>query len=149
MERIRGGLRHFLESGRIPSQIELNIVILDEPIGDIEPGVYIRTNIPARVWKQNPRGLRREVANTLLTNEKLQQSLGEEDTDIKIPIGEDVEAVPARGILLWHIANNEKTGCVVLKAERGPIGEAVKALNIPQVRESLISIAKKKQKQKK
>ena len=149
MERFQGKLRHFLESRRLPSQIELNVVVLDEPVEDIEPGVYIRTNIPARVWKQNPRGLRQEVINTLVMDEKLQQLLGEEDTGIKIPVGKNLEVVPVRGILLWHVANHKKTGCVVLKAERGPIGEAVKALKIPQVRESLITIAEKRKKQKK
>lgn len=148
MERIREGLRDFLERRRIPSQIELNVVVFDKPVGDIEPGVYIRTNIPERMWTEDYR-LRQEVGNALMMEERLQQLVGEEDADIRIPIEKGIDVEPGKGLMITRIGRHKETGCVVLKVEREPIGETVKILNIPQVRESLTEAARRMKKQEK
>lgn len=149
MERIRRRLESFQESRRLPSQIELEVIVWDEPVGEFEPGVYIKTNIPYKAWRQNYRMIREEVATTLVMDEKLQQLIGGENTGIGVPLEKGLYAEPERGIFFACVAYHRKTGYAILKAERGPIGEAVRLMNTSQVRKTVSEFKEDRERQEK
>lgn len=116
----------------------LRIVVLDEPDGSLEPGVYIETDIPLSAWEEDRGQLQDQTLLYLTQNESLQKALPSEKTGVTISLGGGLVTEPERAIMLAVATTTAKGNYVVFRVKRPTIGEAVRRLNHPQAQNALL-----------